>query len=412
MNIEDLKNNKAFCLHPWRTQIKNSLGHIKLCPTRNDFDAHTADLKEAWNCDSIKELRSNMLNGIQTEYTCKACYKLDNENIPSDRIKSFEGISDVEVKQLLSLTKDGEVSIGPEYLELSLDIECKSLCVQCNRQTSQQWKDTTPFLVENAAHRVIKADFRTRHVFNDSEYTWSNQGKDFWNTFWDVIPEVKDLYLSGGEPFDSVKTLRLIAELSTKPYAKDINLIISTTGKFIPEDLWDKFTAFKNVKLQFSVDAVKEKAEWLRFPLQWNDFVNNVRLADDNGISYEFITNIHSLNLPYVPEIYEWLWDSKLKNLPAHPIKFTFNHRPSYLDVRFVEQDTKQYINQKIWDFYGANNSKFDESYFQDLMGCLDFMWQHKDERRNRMIREFVNTIDKTRNTKFGVLFSELDEKL
>jgi hypothetical protein len=28
------------------------------------------------------------------------------------------------------------------------------------------------------------------------------------------------------------------------------------------------------------------------------------------------------------------------------------------------------------------------------------------------MIREFVNTIDKTRNTKFGVLFSELDEKL
>jgi hypothetical protein len=45
-------------------------------------------------------------------------------------------------------------------------------------------------------------------------------------------------------------------------------------------------------------------------------------------------------------------------------------------------------------------------------MGCLDFMWQHKDERRNRMIREFVNTIDKTRNTKFGVLFSELDEKL
>jgi hypothetical protein len=39
-------------------------------------------------------------------------------------------------------------------------------------------------------------------------------------------------------------------------------------------------------------------------------------------------------------------------------------------------------------------------------------MWQHKDERRNRMIREFVNTIDKTRNTKFGVLFSELDEKL
>ena len=412
MNIDDLKNNKAFCLYPWTTQIKNSLGHVKLCPTRNDFDAHTADLKEAWNCNSIKELRTNMLNGIQTEYTCKACYKLDSENIPSDRIKSFENVSDDKITELISATDDGMLSIAPEFLELSLDIECKSLCVQCNRQTSSPWKDTTPFLVENAVHRVIKADFRTRHVFNDSDYNWSNQDSSFWPTFWEVIPDVKHLYLTGGEPFESVKTLRLISELSNKEYAKNINLTINTTGNFIPDDMWDRFKLFKNVTLQFSIDAVGTKAEWLRFPLRWDNFVNNVHLADDNDIAYEFITNIHSLNLSYVPEIYEWLWDSKLKNLPDRPIKFTFNHRPSYLDVRFVEQDTKQYINQKIWDFYGAHNSKYDSSYFQDLMGCLDFMWQHKDERRNRMIREFVNTMDKTRNTKFGVLFSELDEKL
>jgi hypothetical protein len=45
-------------------------------------------------------------------------------------------------------------------------------------------------------------------------------------------------------------------------------------------------------------------------------------------------------------------------------------------------------------------------------MGCLDFMWQHKEYRRNELIKEFVNTMDKTRNTKFSVLFSELDEKI
>ena len=50
--------------------------------------------------------------------------------------------------------------------------------------------------------------------------------------------------------------------------------------------------------------------------------------------------------------------------------------------------------------------------YFKNLMGCLDFMWQHKELRRNELIREFVVTMDKTRETKFDVLFAELAEKL
>ena len=413
MNIDEIKNNKVFCLHPLITQIKDPLGHVKLCPAKNNFNAQTKDLRLAWNSDSITELRRNMLTGCRTDIHCEGCYNLDEQNIPSERTKSLHEVTDERIVELLShVDDDGKIDIDPEYLELSLGIECESLCAQCNRMSSQKWKDTTKILVESAQHRVIKADFRTRYIFDDSQYAWSDDNMKFWPTFWQVIPNIKHLFLTGGEPFDSPKMLKLINELADKEYADNLKVTINTTGNYIPEDMWTTFKKFKKVTLLFSIDAVGEKAEWLRFPLKWDNFASNVKKADDLNIYYEFTTNVHSLNLAYIPEIYEWMWSSDLKNLSEFPIKFTFNHRPSYLDVRFVEQDTKQFINQKIWDFYGIHNHKYPEHYFKNLMGCLDFMWQHKDTRRNDLIKEFVYTMDTTRNTKFSVLFKELDEKL
>ena len=412
IKYEEIKNNGVFCLHPWLTQIKTSLGDVKLCPAKNNFNTPTKDLKLAWNDDSIKQIRNNMLAGCRTDDICEGCYTLDEQSIPSERTKSLHEIPIEKIKELIDNTYEGDVSSSPEYLELSLDIECKSLCVQCSRMNSTAWKDTTPFLIESANHRIIKADFRTRYVFDDEKYKWSESNTEFWPTFWEVIPNVKHLFLSGGEPFESANMLKLIDDLSNKTYSKDLQLTINTTGNYIPESLWETFKAFKKVILLFRIDAVGERAEWLRYPLNWDKFVNNVRLADENNISYKFVTNIHSINLAYVPEIYEWLWSSEFKNVPTHPIKFTFNHRPSYLDVRFVEQDTKKFINQKIWDFYGKYNQSYPEGYFQNLMGCLDFMWQHKDQCRNDLIKEFVTTIDTTRNTKFNVLFTELDNNL
>ena len=172
------------------------------------------------------------------------------------------------------------------------------------------------------------------------------------------------------------------------------------------------FKKFKKTTLLFSIDAVGAKAEWLRYPIKWEVFESNVKKADALGIYYEFTTNIHSLNLAYVPEIYEWIWSMDLKNVAQYPINYTFNHRPSYLDVRFVEQDTKQFINQKLWDFFGQHNNKFDEAYFASMMGCLDYMWQHKDDRKNHLVKAFITTMDSTRDTKFEDIFSELHKCL
>ena len=413
MNSEEIKNNGVFCLHPWVTQIKNSLGHIRLCPAKNNFNSFTSDLRKSWNSDAIKEVRTNMMVGKRTDIHCGGCYQLDEQGISSERTKSMQTSSTDDIQILLNnTTTDGNLLIEPEYLELSLDIDCQSLCIQCNPMSSQKWKDSTKFLVEAATHRVIKADFRTRYVFNDESYKWSDEGTKFWTTFWEFIPKVKHLFLTGGEPFDSVKIIKLITELSSKSFASELKISINTTGNYIPEQLWELFKSFKKVTLVFSIDGVGAKAEWLRYPIIWANVVSNITKADCLGINYEFTTNVHSLNLAYIPEIYEWLWSSGLKNVPELPIKFTFNHRPSYLDVRFVEQDTKQFINQRIWDFYGKHNQNYPESYFKNLMGCLDFMWQHKELRRNELIREFVVTMDKTRETKFDVLFAELAEKL
>jgi hypothetical protein len=413
MNSADIMNNGVFCMHPWITQIKNPLGNVRLCPVKNDYHDLTKDIREAWNSPDITEVRRNMMNGTSTSKHCQSCYDLDKQHISSERTKSMEGITSERVQELLADTiEDGTLNRYPEYLSLSLDIECESVCVQCNRMNSKAWRNATPLLIENATHRVIQADFRTRYEFDDSSYDWSDQDTEFWPVFWDVVQNIKHLYLTGGEPLDSAKIKRLIAELSEQPYASNLILTINTGGRNIPDEMWDMFSKFKETTLLFSVDAVGKRAEWLRHPLKWEDLVANVKKADDLGIYFEFTANVHALNLAFIPEIYEWLWSMNLKTLHSHPIRYTFNHRPSYLDVRFVDQETKQFINQRLWDFYGQHNSKFEESYFASMMGCLDFMWQHKDSRKNHLIKEFVATMDKTRSTKFEDIFPELNSSL
>jgi len=413
MDCSNIKNNGVFCMHPWVTQIKNPLGNIRLCPSKNDYHDLTKNMREAWNSKDIIEVRRNMMNGIRTPKHCQGCYQLDKQHIASERTKSLENVTDEMIQELLEHTSDtGVYDKYPEYLSLSLDIECESVCVQCNRATSKAWKEISPFLVENATHRVLKADFRTRYEFDDNSYDWSNQDTEFWPVFWDVVENIKHLYLTGGEPLDSAKVIRLISELSEKPFASNLKLTINTSGRHIPDELWGMFKKFKKTTLLFSIDAVGAKAEWLRYPIKWEVFESNVKKADVLGIYYEFTTNIHSLNLAYVPEIYEWIWSMDLKNVAQYPINYTFNHRPSYLDVRFVEQHTKQFINQKLWDFFGQHNNNFDEAYFASMMGCLDYMWQHKDDRKNHLVKAFITTMDSTRDTKFEDIFSELHKCL
>ena len=100
IKYEEIKNNGVFCLHPWLTQIKTSLGDVKLCPAKNNFNTSTKDLKLAWNDDSIKQIRNNMLAGCRTDDICEGCYTLDEQSIPSERTKSLHEIPIEKIKEL------------------------------------------------------------------------------------------------------------------------------------------------------------------------------------------------------------------------------------------------------------------------------------------------------------------------
>jgi hypothetical protein len=81
------------------------------------------------------------------------------------------------------------------------------------------------------------------------------------------------------------------------------------------------------------------------------------------------------------------------------------------MDVRFVEQHTKEYINQIIWDFIGqCNQDDCHKLLINSLKGCLDFMWQHKDQRQNVLLRNFIISMDKKRNTNFDIVFPKLNK--
>lgn len=291
-----------------------------------------------------------------------------------------------------------------------VDTTCNSMCIHCGPVYSSMWRDKLSEIENYSDNRIIRAEYRTREKTPAEEI---QEVKNISSEWFNTIEQQTELKINGGEPLQSIKTMNLIRETSEHQHAKNLNLRVYTSGSLIPDEFFELSNKFKSAKLMFSIDATHDKYEYLRWPTKWIDVENNVKKSDEL-VKVGFVCTVHSLNLSSVPEIYDWIWSLNLRKVDnqVSPLVYKFVHKPTWLDARYVEQETKHYINQVIWDFLGEQAHNFGNDYFNGLRGCLDFLWQHKNNRKNELLREFIISMDKYRSTDFSTVFSDLDKQI
>jgi sulfatase maturation enzyme AslB (radical SAM superfamily) len=220
---------------------------------------------------------------------------------------------------------DAEVG-DPSYLEIQTDKTCNGGCIICGPWNSSYWQsELKQFPIKQTVDPIDKI-----------------------LSLIDIQKTKKILFL-GGEPFLSTTDTKILP-LIKQPEL--VSLQYTTNGSIYPSqlhiDLWSKF---QSVLINFSLDGIGTKFDYIRYPLKWSQVEKNVtRMMKELPSNVQFKSNhtVNILNLYYHNEFEDWY--AQLPSLRF--IKFTFNPCSGTLSPRQVP---RKLFNMLV-DKYGADS--------------------------------------------------------
>ena len=217
----------------------------------------------------------NMLNSIDsyTSPTCANCNHQESGKLrKTHRDGSFVNVPDD--------AKLGDAS----YLEIQIDKTCNGGCIICGPWNSSFWQSELK-------------QFNIKPV---------NDPVDQILSFIDIQQTKKILFL-GGEPFLSDTDTRILPLIKNPSV---VSLQYTTNGSIYPSqthiNLWSKF---HTVLINFSLDGIGDRFDYIRYPLKWNQVEKNmIRMIEQLPGNVRFKSNhtVNPLNLYYYDEFKHW----------------------------------------------------------------------------------------------------------
>jgi len=326
----------TFCVLPWFGREINwnrQETHCCLLPKKHD----------------IEEIKKQMLAG-QKPTECQKCWDLEAQGLQSDRQLKNSALDlywDQDLQFIKQDAEHGKNSIL--MLKLFTSYTCNATCVSCNAGASSSWSQLN--------HRINPSIPIQKTKFADIDLI--KQKVNF--------AELKMLSLIGGEPLYEKKNFELLEHLIDLGNNK-VFLSIVTNGSVALNERQKKILdKFKNVNFCVSIDGVGPVFEYLRFPLKWEDLLDNLkffRQVTDNVSSNYTLSN---LNVLYHNQTVEWFNQNKIP-YGNNPI-----YRPTWLQPRALPKPVKKYLktvlNKSDFDTYiGHIHTKEDQQNWEEFL--------------------------------------------
>lgn len=450
--INDLSGSYSFCILPWIHFATRPNGDMRLCCSSNASGAgidHTIGLVKnetgipanfgletpmnAWNNNYMKSVRTTMLKG-NIPSSCTKCFEEESKGVVSKRMwETAAWITDgIDISELISqTTKDGIVPEKLIYLDLRLGHTCNLKCVMCSPHDSSQWVNDHKKIYPLVKSEVLQKElFWDRKNFNNFWY----ENPKFWKEMYSQIPNLKQVYFAGGEPL-MIKEHRLfLEEIIRQGYSDNILIRYNTNGLLLDNEIIDLWKKFKKVKIGFSIDAFSEKNFYIRYPSDWDIIVKNLHILDNtpDNIEVSIATAIQILNIKILPDFARWKIQQRFKKINFENITGgiqagggIFNmhllYIPTFLSIRCLPAADKIEVRRKFAELANwlYENYRQDKDFWKDnpygwkrWQAILDFMDAEDHTHLLPTFKEYIENLDKVRNTNFKKVFPELKHLL
>lgn len=445
--IKEVTGSHSFCVLPWIHLATRPNGDMRLCCVANASGADSGDYtvglvkeddgkainfanslpQDVFNNEYMRDIRKTMLQG-KVPKTCVKCFEEEQNGVSSKRIWEtgvwhFE--ENIDIKELIANTVDGEVPYKLRYLDLRLGNTCNLKCVMCSPHDSSLWVKDHQKIIPIVQSSLIKNQIAWE-PFNN---VW-HENPEFLKQIYEQIPNIKQLYFAGGEPLIIKEHRYILEEVIKQGYANQITLRYNTNGTIITDEILSLWKHFKKVKVGLSIDGIGKRIEYIRYPIDFAQLEQNLIKLDNtpDNIQINLAFAVQILNIKHVPDFIKWKVNSKFKKInqsidagknvtggglaSVHLVWM-----PTWLNLRVLPKEDKKEIrllfeDLKIW--LQENYTQSDDFWIHNPYGwkrwegLLDYMDSEDQTHLLPDFIEYITVLDKQRNTVFSEVFPEL----
>ena len=424
----------SFCTAKWYQQtlfLHNGMNHSCYHPPMHKISLEDIENNPAGlhNTKHKKVRRKQMIEGERPS-ECSYCWDIEDKgkDFLSERIyKSTDQHWSFPFVQ--NIIQNPDKDINPKYLEVAFSNTCNLKCSYCTPDVSSSWMDEVnklgpfPTRYKHGNLEWIKQEGRMPYHFTEN----NPYVEAFWKWWPDLYKDLKVLRITGGEPLLSSHTWKILENIRSNP-KKDLILSINSNlcvlDKWIDKTIEVTNSISKNVKaveIHASCEAHGEIAEFIRFGMNYDQFINNVErfLKETNektkvnimitynnlcGDSFlKFLDDIKKLRLKYQNE------------LGFNKLVFRVNYVtwPKYLSTNILPVDLKKKLAAEITNYSKQNAENFLENTEVDqLMRLKEYiLYKPNDEDLDDDINDlsiFLKEHDIRRNTNSEKLFPSI----
>lgn len=342
-----------FCPAPWISISTDVNGSIRPCCRYEQPSRQTVHkmpymtegrIDHLYNGPEMTELREAFLRGEEPN-ECNWCWAEEAAGIRSFRQKYLER------KYQFELEKP-----QPQILDLKLSNVCNLRCRMCGPQAS------SAIAKENG----ISNDYWLTQKIMDTK----NESV----LFDEWLPGIREIELTGGEPFFSPENKKLLTRIAETPYAANINLLITTNGMFYIPKLMESLKAFNRVQISLSVDDIGPRLEYARDRSSWGKIQSNILKMKENypDFHYAIYRTVNNYNIWYLKDLEDWAakYEITLANGFLHePKSLSIRHLPDYVKEEIILSDA---ISQDIPNFLKMESNPDSILEFRKLTLDLD----------------------------------------
>lgn len=272
-------------MHPFTGLATREDGAIKVCCRSHPIgNIQKETLEEAWNNETIRRIRKQVLSGERPP-ECEPCFTLEDQGVESLRERHIKGIIPEARINLYPNAVDKVLDgyIMPfeiPTMELKLNNLCNLKCRMCHPGDSTSWNDWNE--IKEFYHdsgRMIYQLVEDNKLEDKPLLDRFENNPNWWISLEKNLPNFRRVEFAGGEPLMDPQHYRILDMLA--PYGQNIEIKYATNGTTLGikggRTIYDYWPKFKSVAVNVSIDGYDKSYEYIRGNAKWNEVIANIK---------------------------------------------------------------------------------------------------------------------------------------
>ena len=356
---------------------------------------------EYFNSDEMNLYRDLTLAG-KAPSICQRCRYEEDLGVQSYRQLSNK-YSDIEKAYKIAdhYKQTGQIKFDERVLDIKVKIfgnYCNLKCFMCHPQNSSS-RQTELKKIEKKYDFDIMS-FALPEKDRSVSFEKTVHFSDVIEELIKLAPYTLRLKILGGEPFIMDSHYDLLDRYIEIGEAKNISLYyVTNLTKFKRKnkDFLEYIDYFKDILVTASMDGLYEQAEWVRYGLNWNEFIENLEtIRSYDNVSFNMNFTASMLSVFQVTDFYDFfILEHGIKPHVDDNIVFS----PNFLNMKHLPNDIKERLIANIQS----------HAYPNAFKGIVSVLKEERDEEAFQLAMTYIKILNDFRMTNVGKLFPELE---